>query len=275
MTVNPNAGKLRRHRMSWEADFTLIPNAWARDKRLSFTARGILTWLQSHDPEFEVTLESIAAASTHGLLAIRTAVRELEALGYLKRYRERLAKGRLGGTIWEQRDPFETEHPQRSQLDMTHLLPITDRQEKPRSEPTCDYPTLDSPTLDNPTLENSTTIEEHLEEDLTTNNLQPLVTSRESENVDLLDSERRIIEQRAATPRPADYLAPWTPTEAQLVAVARELPCAQGRVHRIPENVRCCVVCTASFAVLERQAMDDIHADRYARRNTPTQEASA
>ena len=164
MSENPNAGKLRRHAMSWETAFTLIPNAWSRDKRLSFTARGILSWLQSHDPEFEVTLQSIAAQSTQGVSAIRTAVNELEDLGYLRRYRERLAKGRLGGTIWEQRDPFATAPHAHPQLDMSGLYPITREQENPRSEPTCDSPTLAEPTLDEPTLDNRTTIEEHLEE---------------------------------------------------------------------------------------------------------------
>lgn len=64
---------------------TLVPNAWMQDRRLSRRARGLLAELLSTHPDAAISLRSLADGGPEGLHAIRVAVNELEALGYLKR----------------------------------------------------------------------------------------------------------------------------------------------------------------------------------------------
>lgn len=70
-------------------NFTMIPNAYARDRRLSWGARGLLSWLMSHAASFKVTEELMIAAGGPGRGSGRDGVRgmvaELEAAGYLRR----------------------------------------------------------------------------------------------------------------------------------------------------------------------------------------------
>ncbi len=131
--------------------------------------------LMSHDPGWSVTLKSLAVTSTDGISAIRSAVEELEARGYLKRNRERDEKGRLSHTTWEILEPVVP-------VDNSSSEPIgaqTAGESKEKENrgikgiaPTCDFPTLEKPTLEKPTLDNRTLIEDQLKEELNTSLLK-------------------------------------------------------------------------------------------------------
>lgn len=102
------AGTLVRERMAWERDFTQIPNVYARDRDLSWVARGILVWLLTHDAGYQVTMGAIEQASwKEGREAVRSAVAELEKAGYLHRQQKRGKGGRLAGYVFHLRDPFQ------------------------------------------------------------------------------------------------------------------------------------------------------------------------
>ncbi|WP_269405650.1 hypothetical protein [Microbacterium oxydans] len=106
--VVTEAGTLVRERMAWERDFTQIPNVYARDKDLSWVARGILIWLMTHDAGYQVTMGAIEAGSwKEGREAVRSAVAELEKAGYLHRQQKRGKGGRLAGYVFHLRDPFQ------------------------------------------------------------------------------------------------------------------------------------------------------------------------
>jgi len=92
---------------SFDGQFTQIPNAWIRDKRLSYKARGLLAELMSHAPGFEVSRERMARSGQDGDRAVRTAIAELESAGYLKRSQSRSRNGQLGAALWITTDPFE------------------------------------------------------------------------------------------------------------------------------------------------------------------------
>jgi len=98
-------GTLVRARLWFDDGFTRVPNAWIRDKGMSFKARGILNFLLSHEPGFKVTIRSIAAQSTDGRDAVDTGVKELERRGYLRREAKKHG-GRNLGTTWILQDPF-------------------------------------------------------------------------------------------------------------------------------------------------------------------------
>ncbi|MFC7640322.1 hypothetical protein ACFQX6_04285 [Streptosporangium lutulentum] len=71
-------------------NFTMISNTWFRDRKISMKAAGLRDWLASHKVGFKVSEKTIISAFTDGRESVRTAIRELESLGYLVRVRERL-----------------------------------------------------------------------------------------------------------------------------------------------------------------------------------------
>lgn len=95
---------LIRGKHSFDNNFTQIPNAWLRDTRLSFRARGFLAMLLSHSQGWSLSIASIVAESREGTHAIRETIYELENLGYLERTQIN-ENGRFGESIWETKDP--------------------------------------------------------------------------------------------------------------------------------------------------------------------------
>lgn len=75
--------------------YVIIGNEIARDDRLSFRARGLLTYLLSMPEGWRTNSNQLAAQTPReGRDAIRTALRELETAGYLTRCRLQDAAGR-------------------------------------------------------------------------------------------------------------------------------------------------------------------------------------
>ena len=87
------------YRIQRSTRYTHIPNAALEDSRLSFRARGILAYLLSKPDDWRCRSEQLAAASTDGRFAVRSALAELEAAGYLSRDRERFM-GESGRWEW-------------------------------------------------------------------------------------------------------------------------------------------------------------------------------
>lgn len=96
---------IRRGHIPAVDHFTIVPNAWLRDARLSRRARGLLAELMSHSPGWETSVESLVATGPEGRDAIRGALIELERLGYLARTQARDEAGRLAGADYEVTDP--------------------------------------------------------------------------------------------------------------------------------------------------------------------------
>jgi hypothetical protein len=78
-------------------NFTIISNDHLRDERLSWAARGLLAWLCSHAEGYEITEATIVDAGPMKRDGIRTLLRELEGLGYLRRDRRSVIEG--GSTV--------------------------------------------------------------------------------------------------------------------------------------------------------------------------------
>lgn len=88
--------KIRRGPVAAD-NFTMLPNSQVRDSGLSWGARGLLAWLHSHQEGFEVTEDALIEAGPSARDGIRSMIRELENLGYLRRERTPIVTG--GSTV--------------------------------------------------------------------------------------------------------------------------------------------------------------------------------
>ena len=126
-----------REVLPFETNFTQIPNGWIRDKRLGLKAKGLLTYLLSHESGYMLTLERISRDTQDGRSAIRAASAELVKAGYLVTKQTREQDGRLGPLVWTIQDPAAF-----------------------------DFPTAVFPTADNRTTKEEKLKEEQLEENI-------------------------------------------------------------------------------------------------------------
>jgi hypothetical protein len=86
----------KRHR--YERGYSLLDNAAADDPDVSLRAMGVLWWLWRQPDDYPVNSDRIAAKVKEGRDAVRTALNELAAAGYLRRTRVR-GEGRRAG-VW-------------------------------------------------------------------------------------------------------------------------------------------------------------------------------
>ena len=119
-----------RHRV--ERDFTIIPNAVIRDKRLGFKEFGVLAFLLHLPPDFRVTVEWISRQKCTGKYAIRAAIQQLQALGYMGIDAHRDDRGRFLHWVW-----WVTDRPGPAKCD---------------SHPVSGFPQVGSPQVENRTL---------------------------------------------------------------------------------------------------------------------------
>lgn len=126
---------------SFDDHFTQIPNAWVRDERLSFKARGLLVLILSHTAGWSLSINTLAKQNQEGKDAIRAAIQELETLGYLTRTQVNEG-GRFGESIWTTNDPS-------------------------------DLPSSENPTSENPTTKKNIIKEEQVKEKKRASKIDP------------------------------------------------------------------------------------------------------
>lgn len=97
---------ITRSRLEFEDHFTQMPNAWLRDKRLSWRARGVLAGLMSHRTGWKTSVAAIARQGKEGRDAVASAVDELIEFGYLVRGEMQHGDGgKFAGIDYELCDP--------------------------------------------------------------------------------------------------------------------------------------------------------------------------
>ena len=141
-----------RKDLTYESQFTQVPNHVARDKNLSLKARGLLVELLSHRAGWRATVESFQGAKDRRT-AVQSAVDELVEHGYLTVTQNRNDDGSFGETDYELCDepfsgfPFsENQHLRILDTKKTNTKEdYTRRVEKPRRLPT-PFPDGFSPT---------------------------------------------------------------------------------------------------------------------------------
>ncbi|MER6605029.1 hypothetical protein ABT282_03695 [Streptomyces sp. NPDC000927] len=96
------------HRSRHTCGFTVLPNALLQDRRLSYTARGLLADLLSRPDGWSEDGRRMADSSPQGRLAVAKALRELTAFGYYRVHKVR----REDGTFVSESHVYDT--PQQS-----------------------------------------------------------------------------------------------------------------------------------------------------------------
>ena len=81
------------HRIRHTRGFTVLPNAILQDRRLSYTARGLLADLLSRPDGWSEDSRRMADSSPQGRIAVAKALRELAAFGYYRVVKTRRADG--------------------------------------------------------------------------------------------------------------------------------------------------------------------------------------
>lgn len=114
-----------------KTDFTVIDNSIFKNKKLSLKGKGMICTMLSLPEDWQFSEDGLTGLSNDGKASIRSTLKELMELGYLKRERARDEKGILRDYIYT---IFE--------------VPTFDNQ-KQDSKPNCDYPTLEKSTLEN------------------------------------------------------------------------------------------------------------------------------
>lgn len=100
---------LIRGHHSFDDQYAQIPNAWLRDSRLSLKAIGLLAQIMSHRPGWNMSIRNLAATNNVGREQIASALKELEALGYIIRTQERGERNKWGEAVYTTCDPMPDE----------------------------------------------------------------------------------------------------------------------------------------------------------------------
>lgn len=127
--------------------YTVMSNYHLRDKTLSCKACGLLSKMLSLPEEWDYTTRGLASICKDGLDSICSALKELEAHGYLERRRLRDSKGMLKDVEY-----LIFEHPQPKPEPPAQDKP--DSAEPDQENPCQENPDLDHPDVGNPCLEN-------------------------------------------------------------------------------------------------------------------------
>ncbi len=95
-----NASQLQIVRRRQTGNFTQIPNALIRNRELSSKSLGVIVHLLSLPPGFHISIEFLCKTRAEGETAMRTAIQQLEGMGYMRIVRERSASGRFIQSRW-------------------------------------------------------------------------------------------------------------------------------------------------------------------------------
>ena len=72
-----------------EKNYTVLDNTFIKDTRLSWKAKGLMTYLLSLPDDWTIHLSEIEQHATDGKSALRSAINELKEFGYLKAEQKR------------------------------------------------------------------------------------------------------------------------------------------------------------------------------------------
>lgn len=147
-----------------ENPYVTLDKFFLSDDRLSWKAKGLLSYLLSKPDNWEIYVSDLLKRATDGRDSIYAGLKELEKAGYLRRNRKHNENGRFDGyeyVIYErpQEEPLTADAKDRLDPEKPKTgLPYTGNPDtvKPYPEkPYTDYPYTEKPYTENPTLLNN------------------------------------------------------------------------------------------------------------------------
>lgn len=76
-------------------NFTIVPNEYIRDKRISLKSKGLLSVMYSLPNDWDFTMAGLCKITNSGITTIRTIINELECFGYILREQTKNEKGQF------------------------------------------------------------------------------------------------------------------------------------------------------------------------------------
>ena len=89
------------YRAEKNGDFTIMSNVHLRDNQLSLKAKGLLSYMLSLPDDWKFSVQGLASTCRVGPDAIRSALKELEAAGYVRKVWHRNENGHFTEIEWE------------------------------------------------------------------------------------------------------------------------------------------------------------------------------
>ncbi len=127
------------YRVEKMGDYTVLSNYHLRDPRLKLGAKGLLSLVLSLPEDWEYSIEGLAALGPEGKDAVRSAIRQLEAAGYITRQRSHDSGGQFSSSVYIIRERPEG------------------------AAPLAGFPSLAKPPLEKPTAENPTELNKDIQ----------------------------------------------------------------------------------------------------------------
>lgn len=108
MSPNDTTPGVKGFRNKRNTPFTMLANAMLRDHSLTLRAKGLLAVMLSFPDDWQYHLSHIETLSSDGRDGHRSAVRELEAAGYIRRHQTRDGRGRVSSSVYTVSDEVLT-----------------------------------------------------------------------------------------------------------------------------------------------------------------------
>ncbi|KRL84632.1 DnaD domain protein [Ligilactobacillus apodemi] len=107
--------------------FTIVDNTVIEDTELSWKAKGVFLYLWSKSDDWQFYEVEVAKHAKDGRDSLRSALKELETRGYLRRARDRNDKGQVTTSDWVLSEKPMLENPtQEKPMQENDTLPSTD-----------------------------------------------------------------------------------------------------------------------------------------------------
>lgn len=129
-------------------EYTVMSNHHLHNKKLSFKAKGLLSFMLSLPENWNYTERGLSHFGKDGRDSIRAALSELETEGYLIRNKKRNQNGTLGEMEYIIYEQPVLKIAEADSLENTYPSPGSEN-------PTTVKPTLEKPMLDNPTIQSN------------------------------------------------------------------------------------------------------------------------
>lgn len=133
-------------RVEHEKNFTQIVNSTLRDTRLSWKARGLHHYLLSLSNNWDVCIAHLVEQSKQdGMASVKSALKELESMGYMHKERLKDEHGRFTKCLWYVYEVPQVEN---------RLVDETASGKASSPSPQVDFPPVEKPPVEKPPVEN-------------------------------------------------------------------------------------------------------------------------